>query len=143
MEHKETYLKIVCKQLHGPRREKKMFLQGLRGDIEVFLDQNPDAAYNDIEANFGSPKDLAQEFANSLEPQVIEHFLRIKKRFFLFVGAIVIVTALIILGLRIADYLEWRHLANGYYVETIIVSPDSITLPETPEESTDTILVYR
>lgn len=143
MEPEETYLKAVCKQLHGPQGEKKMFLQGLRSDIEIFLDQNPNAAYNDIEANFGNLKDLAQEFANSLEPQVIERFLRIKKRFFLFVGAIVIVTALIILGLRIADYVAWRHLANGYYVETIIVSPDSIILPEKPMESTDTILVYR
>ena len=82
MEPNETYLKTVCKQLHGPQGEKKMFLQGLRSDIEIFLDQNPNAAYNDIEANFGNPKDLAQEFANSLEPQVIERFLRIKRRFF-------------------------------------------------------------
>jgi len=142
MEPQETYLKIVCKQLQGPRREKEMFLHELREDIEFFLEQNLDATYNDIETNFGSPEDMAQEFTNSLEPQAAESFLRIKRGFFL-VGTLAIVLALIIVGFMVVDYIEWKHFTNGYYVETIIVPSDYENLPEKPKESTDMILVYK
>lgn len=143
MEPGESYLKAVRKQLNGPREEKKRFLCGLQGDLEGFLELNPDAVYCDIETNFGNPKELAQEFAGSLEPQFLERFLRMRRKLFLFMGTVAIAAALIIVGFLVKDYLEWKHFSNGYCTETIVVSPDSEILPERPEESTDTILVYR
>ena len=143
MEPGEIYLNAVRKQLRGPRRERECFLAGLREDIECFSEQNPDASCADMEASFGSPKDLAQEFASSLEPQVMECFLRMRKRFFVSVGAIVIVAALIITCLLVVNYIKLRGLANGYYIETIILPEESVDLPEKPNESTDTIRVYK
>lgn len=140
---KEAYLQAVCKYLQCPRNEKERFLAELRKDIECFIAQNPDISYAGIEANFGSPKDLACEFADSLDPHAMERFLCIKKRFFLFTCTLAILMALIYVGFLVADYIEWRRLADGYYVETIIVSPDSKILPELPQKSTDMTLVYR
>lgn len=143
MEPGEIYLNAVRKQLRGPRSEREQFLAGLREDIECFSEQNPDASCAGMEASFGSPKDLAQEFANSLEPQAIERFLRMRKRFFIFIGMVVIITALTITGLRIAEYIECWQLTNGYYIETIYVDPGDERQPELPTESTDTVRVYR
>lgn len=143
MESMEIYLKSVGKHLKGPRREKERFLLGLRGDIESFIEQNPNVSYASIEANFGSPKALAQEFANSLDTHVMERFLYMRKRFFVFVGTIVIVAASIIACLLVVDYIKLRGLANGYYIETIILPEEGVDLPEMPDESTDTIRVYK
>lgn len=143
MEFKETYLKTVYKHLHGPWREKKGFLWELRDNIDSFIEQSPNATYADIEKNFGSPEEIGQAFDNCLEPQIAERLLHRKTRVLFLVCSIAVVTACIIVGFLVVDYIEWKRFSNGYYVETIIISEDEASLPELPEESTNTIRVYK
>lgn len=131
MEAKEKYLQTVWKCLHGPRKDRKAFLLELRTNVEYYLSEKPDAGYGDLEANFGKPDDLGKEFSDSLEPQALERFLRIRKRTCFFVCFIAIAILITVIGYLVMDYIKMEHFRNGYEIETIYTgNPPPLDLPE-------------
>ena len=119
MGEKEKYLQAVWKHLKGPRKDRKAFLLELRTNVEYYLSEKSDTGYGDLEANFGKPEDLGKEFSDSLEPQALERFLRIRKRTCFFVCFIAVAILITVIGYQVMDYIKMEHFSNGYWTETI------------------------
>ncbi len=131
MEAKEKYLQTVWKYLHGPRKDRKAFLQELRTNVEYYLSEKPDAEYSDLETNFGRPEDLGKEFSDSLESQAMERSLRMRKTTCIFVGVVAVTILIIVIGYLITDYIKMEHFRNGRWIETIYMDgTPPLNLPE-------------
>lgn len=119
------YLSQVRRSLFCPRSDKKRLLQKCRTFLEKYRQENPDAAYDDVVADFGSPPDLADALMTEVCPNQPQE-ARIKyinrQRFWLRVA--VCLGALAIAAF--VGYAIW--VANndfGYIIKT--VTTDAMT----------------
>ena len=61
MRNKKLYLHSVEQPLIGKRKDRKVFLNNLRQDIDEYLLSTPDASCADLEKEFGTPVELLYE----------------------------------------------------------------------------------
>ena len=61
------YLKQVKSHLTCPAALKKTFLEQLRGDVEEFLETNPNATLEDLAQRFGNPSEMAHSYIETLD----------------------------------------------------------------------------
>ena len=67
----QKYLKQTGKQLTCGRRQKYRLMSDLKRTIGIFLDDCPDASYEDFLEAFGSPTDMAAEMLRDVSEQEI------------------------------------------------------------------------
>lgn len=135
MEVKEEYLQAVWKCLNGPRKDRKAFSLELCTNVESYLSEKPDAGYDDLVSSFGKPEDLGKEFSDSLEPQTLERFLRIRKWIRIFVCVITGAILIFVIAYKVMDYIKMEHFRNGRWIETIYLDNQEYEhLPQHPED---------
>ena len=108
-----TYYQELQKKMVGPKKEKEIFLEGLKDNVSTFLDSCPDATEEDLYANFGTPEDLAEEFIASLpEKDSVRAKVR-NARIAIVAGIIVAAVVVGLLAFFVADAWNFNH---GYVV---------------------------
>ena len=125
------YLKEIKKLLPCKTSEKKRYLTELDFSISRYLLNHPDASYEDLCSNFGSPKIISEAYIEH-NSEHISHRISIKRCifialivFFIIAAAIIVITAN-----SIKDDVEDLH--DGYYVDTIEDSSPPVTLLPSP-----------
>ena len=73
--HGEAAAKLFCKntknKLSCPRKIKKDLILRIESSVYDYIEGNPDASYDEIEAHFGSPRELANSYISSLDSEEI------------------------------------------------------------------------
>lgn len=129
------YLKQVKSHLTCPEALKKTFLEQLQGDVEEFLETNPDATLEILTVRFGEPNQMACSYldgldGNELQKQIIK--AKIVKRIVLFTCLGILTVVLVIAVLFII------HLSSDN-VTTVIttVTEDNNTVITGVSETTE------
>lgn len=130
----DLYFKEIKSLLLCPKSEKEMLLQGLRGDVEDFLGEHPNATMEDIKKRFGTPEEFANSYQSTMSETEIRKKVRDKRMLAYIIGGTVAVVGLAVfigfvvyLGKLMADVPEY------YIVEETLV--DSV-----PSEVWETIM---
>ena len=114
-ELKNYYSQIECLTLCD-RRQKKEFLYQLKGNVEEFISEMPDATMEDIEKAFGTPESIGGSFIENIDRGKIKKQLQLKK-----VLIIAVVIALIIYALfAVISLIDVHTEAHGYFQEGFI-----------------------
>lgn len=132
----KKYLQKVRRSLTCPRKLKKRMLDGLRSDIDAYLEEHPNASLEDLTERFGEPAALSESYLSALDAGELKSAVNVKKR-----------VVLIVLSACAAAVLIWLiavcillYTAPGEetvrFTETVIdhgiVSDSSIPLAQEP-----------
>lgn len=117
----KKYYKQVKKRLHCSSEEKEQILNVLKGDIDEFLIQNPNADFQDVINHFGEPEIFFKSYIDSLEQNEVYDKLKksqIKKR-----CIIIAIICLILIGFCTSILIIQKNNqeAGIYYDEEISV----------------------
>ena len=120
----EIAAKLFCKnaknKLNCPRKIKKDLILRIESSVYDYIDGNPDASYDDIEAHFGSPRELANSYISSLDSEEI--CKAIKKAKTIKIAVIVTcIIALIALFATFAKMISDNKDTQVTEIETVII----------------------
>lgn len=124
----EKYIEQVRNGLVGTKDERESFLAVLSENLEAYTAEYPLTGMDDLIARFGSPKDVAEEFAStSIDKQRLVKKSILNHRVLLAVVIITILTAIAIIGFQAWDMWKNENFRNGFFVET--VGKDEVSVP--------------
>ena len=119
----EVAAKLFCKNtksnINCPRKIKKDLILHIESSVYDYMEGNPNASYDDIEAQFGSPRELADSYISSLDSEEISKAIKKAKA----IKIAVIVTCIIALIALFATFAKMisdnKDTTPVYYEETI------------------------
>lgn len=76
----KMYLSKLKKQLPISSPAKKAFLHTLKQNIENYIIEHPDATYELVKTNFGTPDEVALSFCETINPDELNTQVYLKKK---------------------------------------------------------------
>lgn len=118
-----AYCRAVKSWLPCDRKQKRSILEKSRLDVAGYLEENPAADMDAIQARFGTPQAIAAAYVDDMDTAGLLHSLRIRKR---------IVT--LVAGTMAAILLTWAGVVTWAVVDEInskdAVIVDTITVTD-------------
>lgn len=118
-----TYLHSIKKQITCSSVLKRKFLSDLESELRQFSEET-NADYAQVVNHFGSPEQVAADFMDSLETEVLQNSGQRQKHIFLF---IISVLCLLLFILSVIFYQFWVHSGDESKSEII-----TFVYPEEP-----------
>lgn len=117
----KRYLAQLRRALTCAREDRERFFSQGEKLLGEFLEENPNARYEDLAAAFGQPKDFAAEMLSQLDPGEVEHTRRQRKYIR---RALVAVIALALISCSVYWAVKWtkaQEVVHGDFkvVETV------------------------
>lgn len=105
--------------LDCPKTARRPFLDRTRQMVSDFIQNKPDATFQEVADFLGDPKELARGFLDTLDPDMLEHYHRRKK---LLHWGCVAVLAVALVAVTVWGIRLWREPVSTLEVtETIII----------------------
>lgn len=123
MEAMSDYFRALGRQLNCPRHIRKPFLDKTRQMAKDFIQGKPDATPQEVGDYLGDPKELAEGFLETLDPEMLERYQKRKK--LLLYGC---VAALLILLVIVSAWciLLWHVPQDMEITNTIIIYSENV-----------------
>ena len=121
--HKATrqYLREVKRGLSCSGKQKRMVLWQIKGSIDAFLSEKPDADYEAIVGRFGTPEQVTASALDAMDVQELSKRLKIRKRIVTIIGTAALAVILLWAGVVGYAYIDYRGKTNGFVVESVEV----------------------
>lgn len=131
----KRYIRSVRKVLPCYGKIKKSIISQLTQSVEDFLDQNPHADIDMIQAHFGTPQQIAVSCVDVQNTAAMLKKYNFKRKLRNITAGAMAAVILALTGYIAWDtYLDTADTATSYIVETIIVVPGEIKYVE-PQDS--------
>lgn len=120
-----NYFREIRSYLPCSTKLKKSILSRLEETVNSYLHDNPDADFAQLEAHFGTPRQIADSYISELSVTEISEKLQIRKRILITVGAVcaaIFAIWLIVVGIAMIN--EWNS-AGGQIIEGEAVVEDT------------------
>ena len=98
----KLFFKNAKSNLNCPRKIKKDLILRIESSVYDYIESQPDASYDDITAQFGSPRELADSYISSLDSDEISKAIKKAKT----IKIAVIVTCIIALIALFATFAK-------------------------------------
>lgn len=116
------YYRSIRKALPCSYKMKKTIMQQIRESVGLFLEQNPNADFEEVKLHFGEPQTIALSYIEDQDAPELLRKLRIKKKIIAVVVG-VIVAIFVIWGIAVVwAVIDSADTNNGYF--DIIVTED-------------------
>ncbi len=119
------YFKDIESRLHTlPRKKRAAVLREYRDNVAAFLEENPGAAFQEVEAAFGTPSQVEESFLRSEDFQKTEQRLHTNKQILriIRIALAILVAAILILGtIYVVDNHQFAH--GSWYVSSAQEGP--------------------
>lgn len=112
-----SYFSEISDSLVCPEKQKKEFIESLRGDVEAFIEENTEADINEVVAFFGSAETISRSFMENSDPKAIAKRLKMKK----YILAAVIVALVLYALFVVISLIDVHEEAHGYIEEGVMV----------------------
>ena len=98
----KLFFKNAKSNLNCPRKIKKDLILRIESSVYDYIENKPEVSYNEIEAHFGSPRELADSYISSLDSDEISKAIKKAKT----IKIAVIVTCIIALIALFATFAK-------------------------------------
>lgn len=98
-QHLDLYFEIIGEQLECPPNIRKKYIRHLKGEIDRYLLNHPDAMMSDICGIFGDPYEHTAAVFKMMEKN---HTQELRKRTVLFLALVVVLITLLIIAVGFA-----------------------------------------
>lgn len=113
----KKYCREVSRALPCSRDLKRKITDQITQSIQEFLNENPNAAYADIEAEFGSPMQIASAYLDEVDHEKLTSELKLKQRV-VRIFAIAMTIALLMFAVMLAIVVQDDYSSDNGFVET-------------------------
>lgn len=117
------YLCRVRSWLPCPGSMKRMILSDIQDNALVFLQENPEADYAQLEAHFGTPDRLAANYIQDLDTRKLLRELRLKRRITAIVFSVLITALLVWTAGVVVAVVDNARFNEDYYGGYHEISP--------------------
>ena len=121
----KRYYEGIRKRLFCSRKAQNDFLAEAHRLVADFLENQPNATFEDVVENVGKPAELAEAFLNTIPDKTeIERYRRIRNRRKHLIVALLSLVIVVLVGLLI--YIVWiRHITPISEETVTIIGPES------------------
>lgn len=111
----KRYYHNISKELPCSRKTKAQIMQQIQSSVNLFMEQNPSADFNTVQAHFGEPKTIALSYIEDQDAPELLRKMHIKKKVLAIVAgamAFILVVWLVAVGWAIMDkeYTDDGHV---------------------------------
>ena len=115
----KLYYRQIRNNLYCSKKRKKRLLDELKTNVEESLEENPNLTYGELLEIYGTPKEIADSYIESLDPEeYAEDIRRIKRKKWMFGIVFFSVIAFAIVYLLHLTIVGWQT-RPVCYTETI------------------------
>ena len=125
------YLHSLESFLDCPKTTRRPFLDRTRRMIQDFIQNKPDATSQEVANFLGDPRELAQGFLETLDPEMLERYHRGKK---LLLRGCIALLAVALVAVSVFGIFFKKTPVNLEMTETIVIYGD-LTYKGTVEET--------
>lgn len=125
------YLHSLESFLDCPKTTRRPFLDRTRRMIQDFIQSKPDATSQEVANFLGDPRELAQGFLETLDPEMLERYHRGKK---LLLRGCIALLAVALVAVSVFGIFFKKTPVNLEMTETIVIYGD-LTYKGTVEET--------
>lgn len=115
----EAYLQRIEQNLFTCKKKKRhAFLRDLRGSLNAYIEEHPEASVQELQGMFGSPEEIAEAFLHAEQFDTSKKVFSSKKRIsrIILIAVCALVAAALVLGtIYVVDTYRYTH---GHWVET-------------------------
>lgn len=116
----ERYYKEIRKHLFCPKKQQNNFLVEVRRLVADFLENQPNAVFEDIVRNVGEPEELAETFLNTLPDKTeVERFRKARRKQKRL--AITLLALAIIVLVSVIIYISWVRRTTAISEGTVTI----------------------
>lgn len=115
----KRYYHSISKELPCPHKTRVKIMQQIQSSVNLFLEQNPDADFHDVQVHFGEPQTIALSYIEDQDAPELLRKMHIKRK----VIAIVATTMALILAIWTATVIwgiiDTNDRNNGHIIVDI------------------------
>lgn len=135
-EELDSYFREIDKKLFTlSKKGRAACLKEHRGNVDAFLKEHPDAAFQDVEAFFGSAEGIAESFLHAERYPQAEKKLHMNSRCTHVLLAVIVAVGLVIALIAAASFADQWQFRHGY-------TKESPVLTSAPDHSDEAIAIY-
>lgn len=111
----KRYYHNISKELPCSRKTKAQIMQQIQSSVNLFMEQNPSADFDTVQAHFGEPETIALSYIEDQNGPELLHKMHVKKKVLAIVAgamAFILVVWLVAVGWAIMDkeYTDDGHV---------------------------------
>lgn len=110
----KRYYRGINKELPCSRKMKKQILLQIQENVSIFLEQNPAATFEMVQAHFGTAQEIASSYIDDQEATALLHKMNIKRKVLTIIAAVLTVALLIWTAAVIGTALDAKNTYGGY-----------------------------
>lgn len=115
----KRYYRSISKELPCSRKMKEQILLQIQENVSIFLEQNPAATFEMVQAHFGTAQEIASSYIDDQDAPELLRRIHIKKKILVIVAG-VLMFALLIWGAAVVwTTIEANNTYNGHVVVDI------------------------
>lgn len=111
----KRYYRNISKELPCSRKTKAQIMQQIQSSVNLFMEQNPSADFDTVQAHFGEPKTIAWSYIEDQEAPELLRKMQIKKRILAIVAGTLTLVLLIWAAAMAWAIVDATDTSNGYY----------------------------
>lgn len=112
----KRYYRSINQELPCSRKMKKQIMQRIQDSVTLFLEQNPNADFNAVQAHFGTAQEIASSYVDTQDAPALLQKMCIKKKALAIVAGVLTAALLVWVAAVVYAVISEYHTNEGYYV---------------------------
>ena len=117
----KRYYRSIRKDLPCSYKMKKRIMQQIQESVDQFLEQNPDADFDEVQLHFGEPQTIALSYIEDQDAPELLRKMRIKKSVLAIVACTMALIVAIWLAVAVWGIIDAKDTTNGHTNDGIVV----------------------
>lgn len=115
----KRYYYSIGKELPCPRKTRVKIMQQIQSSVNLFLEQNPDADFHDVQVHFGEPQTIALSYIEDQDAPELLRKMHIKKKVLTIVAGTLAIFLLVWAVAMAWAVIDETYTKGGYIVVDI------------------------
>lgn len=117
----KRYYHNISKELPCSRKTKAQIMQQIQSSVNLFMEQNPSADFNTVQAHFGEPKTIALSYIEDQDAPELLRKIHIKRKVIAIVAGTMVLILAIWMAVAAWGMIDTNDRNDGYIDDGIIV----------------------
>lgn len=115
----KRYYHSISKELPCPRKTRVKIMQQIQSSVNLFLEQNPDADFHDVQVHFGEPQTIALSYIEDQDAPELLRKMHIKRKVIAIVATTMALILAIWMSVAIWGVIDTNDRNNGHIIVDI------------------------
>lgn len=115
----KRYYHSISKELPCPRKTRVKIMQQIQSSVNLFLEQNPDAGFHDVQVHFGEPQTIALSYIEDQDAPELLRKMHIKRKVIAIVATTMALFLAIWMSVTVWGIIDTNDRDSGHIIVDI------------------------